>query len=432
MIPETTENKGFSKRALLPFVGDLSKSIFGIATENDVRVLAGHINALTRQQNKVARALARHGGDLSSYINQVDDRMDNLMEGIKENQVLTKILAAKITNETSRLQERFQKMTALYGEQIEKSQYVERYLGKLLSSIALLLTGKISPLLIPPKEMERTLNFVQRHLTPLGYQVLRQTPQYYYEFGKFSIMRRNLSIFISVKLPITPHNVRYNVFKILVFPVPVNESSPHATQLFDVNDYFVISSNHQFHTALSQSALNQCQGQKLMTCTLHPMLRTSAEITCEAALFLNDKEKIKKICNFRFLLNKIKPHILELPLSKILIYQISSFTLRCRGNDKIMKGCNYCMMTIPCQCTVIGNNMQFDQKIILCKNETRDIMTLYPVNLAVIQQFFNDSQLRKVLADTSFNNPIDIKIPSFRIYEHKMANIFADDNLLKF
>jgi hypothetical protein len=184
MIPETTGNKGFSKRALLPFVGDLSKSIFGIATENDVRVLAGHINALTRQQNKVVRALARHGGDLSSYINQVDDRMDNLMEGIKENKALTKILAAKITNETDKLQERFQKMTALYGEQIEKSQSVERYLGKLLSSIALLLTVKISPLLIPPKEMEKTLNCVQGHLTPLGYQVLRQTPQYYYEFGK--------------------------------------------------------------------------------------------------------------------------------------------------------------------------------------------------------------------------------------------------------
>jgi hypothetical protein len=40
MIPETTENNGFSRRSLLPFVGELSKSIFGIATENDVRVLA--------------------------------------------------------------------------------------------------------------------------------------------------------------------------------------------------------------------------------------------------------------------------------------------------------------------------------------------------------------------------------------------------------
>ena len=165
-----------------------------------------------------------------------------------------------------------------------------------------------------------------------------------------------------------------------------------------------------------------------MTCTLHPMLRTSAEITCEAALFLNDMEKIKAKCNLRLLLNKIKPHILELPLSKICIYQTLSFTLRCRDNDKRMKGCNYCMMTIPCQCTVIGNNIQFDQKIILCNNETRDTTTLYPVNIAVIQQFFNDSQLRKVLADASFNNSIDIKIPPFKIYEHKMSNIFAEDD----
>jgi hypothetical protein len=59
-----------------------------------------------------------------------------------------------------------------------------------------------------------------------------QTPQYYFEFGKFAIMRRNLSIFISIKLPITPHNVRYKVFKILAFPVPVNESITYFLNLF--------------------------------------------------------------------------------------------------------------------------------------------------------------------------------------------------------
>lgn len=46
--------------------------------------------------------------------------MDNLMKGIKANEMLTKILAAKITNQTNKLQERFQKMTAIYGEQFGK------------------------------------------------------------------------------------------------------------------------------------------------------------------------------------------------------------------------------------------------------------------------------------------------------------------------
>jgi hypothetical protein len=39
----------------------------------------------------------------------------------------------------------------------------------------------------------------------------------------------------------------------------------------------------------------------------------------------------------------------------------------------------------------------------LTHNTTRDIQTVYPINLALLQQFFNDSQLKQVLADTSFN-----------------------------
>ena len=140
---------------------------------------------------KIARALVRHGGDLSSYINQVDDRMDNLMEGINENEVLTKILAAKKRTK-HKLQDRFQKMTALYGEQIKKVTVCRTVSWEVVIVNSVIIDRKISPLLIPPKEMERTLNFDQGHLTPLGYQVFRQTPQYYYEFGKFSIIRRNL------------------------------------------------------------------------------------------------------------------------------------------------------------------------------------------------------------------------------------------------
>ena len=60
-------------------------------------------------------------------------------------------------------------------------------------------------------------------------------------------MRRNLSIFISFKLTITPHNVRYKVFKILTFTFPVNESSPHATQLFDVNDHQTNNFIQRYH-----------------------------------------------------------------------------------------------------------------------------------------------------------------------------------------
>lgn len=428
MVPESKGTPGFNRRALLPFVGQISRSLFGLATENDIRVLASHMNVLIKQQNQVSRALARHGGDFSSYINQIDGRISNLMTGLKENSMLTRILASRISNETTRLKDMFEKMTSLYGEQLDQSQSLERYFDRILTSIALLMTGKISPRLIPPSEIKATLNFVQTHLAQEGYHVVKQNPQYYYEFGQFTVTRRNNSLFVAMKFPICSQNVLYKAYKILSYPVPINDTSNDATMLTDVNDFFIISSNHQFHTSLDKSALTQCVGTELKTCKLHPLLKSSSDITCEAALFLDDKVNIKSKCNFRFLKNTTKPHILELPKSKILIYQTPNFTLRCKGNDKLVKGCSFCIMAIPCQCQLITEKVQFNQKVKLCKNDTRYVSMVYPVNLALLQQFFNDSQLRQVVADTAFNLSIDVKIPPFKLYEHKMSKIFADDN----
>ena len=79
------------------------------------------------------------------------------MKSIKENKMITKVLqAAQITNESRHLKMTFTKMVSLYGQQIEESYTVERHFATLISSIAALLNGKISPLLISPKEITDT------------------------------------------------------------------------------------------------------------------------------------------------------------------------------------------------------------------------------------------------------------------------------------
>jgi hypothetical protein len=46
LIPDSHVVIGHSKRALLPFIGDIWK---GLATQDDLEVLVQHINALTKQ-----------------------------------------------------------------------------------------------------------------------------------------------------------------------------------------------------------------------------------------------------------------------------------------------------------------------------------------------------------------------------------------------
>jgi hypothetical protein len=86
MVPQvTTKFNGRSKRALLPFVGNIAINLFGVATEGDVRKLASHINALTKQNNKIVGALKQYGGNFASFLTQTDKRISNAVQGIKTN-----------------------------------------------------------------------------------------------------------------------------------------------------------------------------------------------------------------------------------------------------------------------------------------------------------------------------------------------------------
>lgn len=68
LIPTTSITKSRSERALLPFLGQFSKTIFGTATTDDVDILARHINALNKRTSELSKALDQHGAHFSSYI----------------------------------------------------------------------------------------------------------------------------------------------------------------------------------------------------------------------------------------------------------------------------------------------------------------------------------------------------------------------------
>ena len=52
---------------------------------------------------------------------------------------------------------------------------------------------------------------------------------------------------------------------------------------------------------------------------------------------------------------------------------------------------------------------------------------IHPVNLALLQQFFNDSALEQVKGNSLFESPLNVKTPTFKMYNHSMSNIIADD-----
>lgn len=83
-LPDSTSR---SKRSLLPFIGQLSKSLFGTASMGDIQLLASKILALKQRQDGILSNAQQFSGHLASYVQSTNDRIDGITEGMKENHI---------------------------------------------------------------------------------------------------------------------------------------------------------------------------------------------------------------------------------------------------------------------------------------------------------------------------------------------------------
>ena len=107
LIPEAQVKGSRSRRSLLPFIGDLSKSLFGTATIEDINTLARHINALTKRTREMSILLTQHEEGLSSYITKANHRMDNLLQGVRDNYLAINYVQSQLQQNTQKLESEF-------------------------------------------------------------------------------------------------------------------------------------------------------------------------------------------------------------------------------------------------------------------------------------------------------------------------------------
>ncbi|KAK3602135.1 hypothetical protein CHS0354_036876 [Potamilus streckersoni] len=159
LIPEGVfQPSDVSKRAILPFIGEIGKHLFGLATTGDVATLASHINMLTRQNNKMLGALAQHGGDFSSYISQVDHRFNNMLAAIGQNSKTLLLLEQALLDTEENIRYQYQKSEEVIATQMLESQQIRHELEKLQIATAEFAAGKLPAILIPPHVLAESIN----------------------------------------------------------------------------------------------------------------------------------------------------------------------------------------------------------------------------------------------------------------------------------
>ena len=166
------------------------------------------------------------------------------------------------------LQSNFEQMTDILTRQIQHSNHLSHQLDEIKLGIIDLVKGRLSPLILQPELLKRTISNIQKLLNSKypGFHVSHTPIKQPYTSNQFLLARQNNTLFMTIKLPISAQKDALKLFDVLSFPVPINTTSEHATQLLSLPSHFAISANHEFYTTLSESEINKCTGDKHMYC----------------------------------------------------------------------------------------------------------------------------------------------------------------------
>ena len=421
--------KSRGKRSWFGAIGKLSKTIFGTATEDDTNLLARHINKLKEETANVIHAVQQHEQDLSSYMKTSNERMTNLRKGIEGNYMAISHINTQLQGSFKSLEQSIISMNGLITKQIKESGKFETILNKLINGVYDLVEGRLSPSLIPVTVLQQAMNEIQTlmHMKYPGFHLIKHKPSKIYENAKFVYMRHDSKLYVTVKFPMSSHAKPLSLFKVLWYPVPVNDTSDHATQILDLPEFFALTHDSQFYATLKYSDFSSCTKTPHLNCYYNKALSPATQESCILALFANDKELISKYCDFRVLLNHLSPQIVEVSKSSILVCKSPNLELDCKSGKRMMKGCNFCTFSIPCECGVSTAKLYLPPRLAECHNHSKTVTKLHPVNLAMLQQFFNSSFLKNITGDSMYQTIPDMDLPHFKVYNHSMSAMLADD-----
>ena len=103
-------------------------------------------------------------------------------------------------------------------------------------------------------------------------------------------------------------------------------------------------------------------------------------------------------------------------------------SLDCPKRQRILRGCDFCILQLPCMCSISTDTQYLPPRLEKCRNESDEVTILYPVNLALIQEFFSPSSHATLFGDNTFEEFIELKTREFKIFNHSINSYLANHN----
>ena len=427
LLPETTHTKPTrTRRSLIPFLGKIGHSLFGLATDDDIKAVKMHISQLQKHQDELFAELVQQ--NFSSYMKITDRRISNVMTAAQFNFHALTSLRQTWTSQMDDMYGAMSSIITFLADSVRIVTELETRLEKFHHGLILLKQGTLSEYIIPTKEINQVIQTIMTKLVQKHKHLalVNKDPTSYYNSNSFILTRYKHSIYVTIKFPLSTYKSPFILYRIRTLPVPLNDSTTHASKVSHLSEYFALSS--ELHLTLSKQDMSECYGKSYKTC--HSLLPTNtfSHQTCEFALFQDLTSTVHTLCDFNFIPNGLKPQVMQISTHQFLVSNVSKMSVQCNDHSYDIDGCQYCQINIPCHCSLSAHTYKLALTSSTCSSQQGNATILYPFNLALLQHFFHETVFANLSGDTLYSKSPKANIPNIVLYKHKMSNIIASDH----
>ncbi len=400
-------NKHRQERGLLNFGGKLLGSLFGLVTEEEASDMQFALDALSKNQYKLADRLTTFEKRVVAVTNVTNyhlKRMNALMRRVdrKFTELFTEVNTGLLA--TTRFAALTSSMLLILMQDVER---VSREMDQFLVGLRGLQRQELSIDLVPEDVLSEALENLQDHITEKypTFSIAEPQPVYYYKQGKPAYSWDNGTLIIYLTVPLKSSNTAFRLYQVSGFSIPAVHNDSLYTRPVLENDVFGISHDEVNFLEMKQKDLESCTLAKTIRCELSTVVRDVYHKSCLLALFQNEKEDIQRLCEYRLEAQKQELSLQPISPGRVLVSNAATVSIQCPGRPAIVRpGCRSCIWSEACSCSLSATDdnaksVTISPTLTGCQTEQWKQKVEFPVNMPALSRLIAPEKLKNISHD---------------------------------
>ena len=414
-------------RGLLDFVGEISSSLFGIATDRHVAQIEKTVKHLVDASNLQTSVFKKTASDLASFSKLTSDRFDGLVKVINQ----SALNALETWNHF---------VDDLHGEEnfrfdlIRKAVSLNHAMSKLsvyqasfLDSVEMLVDGKLPSFLITASMLNETMREITQALETLPYHLVHKNPNYYFTRVRVSVGVFNSSLIVNVPFALTQFTIPSRCYEIEKISQPVPGKKGAKLDLVNVPAGLIVQNDKATFQELNEVELLNFK----LTGAAHFENRVQKIVSqhrsptkfCVMALFMDHAPQIKTNCKYQIVLDSLQSQVLSLGADQFVITGPLDYVVRCGLREQRLTCESQCVVNLDSGCSLKTS----EDMIFATYGNGSGATQSYSVAASYLAEFFDNDDADVLKGDTLFSFPPDIQIPELQVYRAAARDFVSQD-----